>query len=593
MLACSILFVLVLGEDLASTASFPREMIEPTGIFMKSLYWLPIGFGQFVSNGAALRGSQWLTAVLLLLGAIGWKTRLVIPVAALCYAILYGIMCQYFWFFHQGLVPIYTLLVLSWTPCGDGWSVDRLVKLWRGQPVPAADRATPRYGWARYACWAVLALPYTAAGLSKVRAGGPFWDPTNMRSILYKDCLDPMEFDWDGALRLTAAPDAVFSFLGLSAVLGEALFGLVLVSRIARMVFPVVMILMHGGILLLQNILFADLILLLLTFYNFTAVRKAVGRRLAARRGSIDVLYDGHCPLCQRTKRVLSSFDLFQRLRWVDFRTLDLEDYNHRHGFQFSVEQLESEMGVVSGGRVALGFAGYRVLALALPALWPIAPWLFVPGVAQLGTALYGLIARNRFRLVHCDTTCPVEPPGTRLGRHPEQAPPLGGASRGVAPDEGVTAAAAPQRKPLWAFGAPLAVSGVIVLLALCWAYRVEHFPLTGMPMYQEPRPETIAYYQVLARSESGELSPLFFQRAAGVMHRNGRYRRIIRQCFQQETASACEQFLRARGAAYNERAARGARIVQFEAQKWVWDFRAHPSDPGHGRLVDRLEVSL
>jgi len=28
MLACSILFVLVLGEDLASTASFPREMIE-------------------------------------------------------------------------------------------------------------------------------------------------------------------------------------------------------------------------------------------------------------------------------------------------------------------------------------------------------------------------------------------------------------------------------------------------------------------------------------------------------------------------------------------------------------------------------------
>ena len=76
-------------------------------------------------------------------------------------------------------------------------------------------------------------------------------------------------------------------------------------------------------------------------------------------------------------------------------------------------------------------------------------------------------------------------------------------------------------------------------------------------------------------------------------MHRNGRYRRIIRQCFEPATVGACEEFFRVRGSAYNQTAPHGQRVVQFDVQQRAWDFRAHPSDPDYGEQVDRLLISM
>ena len=83
-------------------------------------------------SGAADRG----TVLLLFLGAIGCFTRMVIPLSALAHFVLLGILIDYSFFWHQNLVPLYLLAVLSFTPCGDGWSVDRLWKLSRGRDVP-------------------------------------------------------------------------------------------------------------------------------------------------------------------------------------------------------------------------------------------------------------------------------------------------------------------------------------------------------------------------------------------------------------------------------------------------------------------------
>ena len=91
--------------------------------------------------------------------------------------------------------------------------------------------------------------------------------------------------------------------MGLFALFGETFFGLVLFSRIARWIFPVAAMMMHIGIFLLQRILFFDLILLQFVFFDFTSIRKAIGDRLASKRGRLHVLYDGLCPLCCRTVR--------------------------------------------------------------------------------------------------------------------------------------------------------------------------------------------------------------------------------------------------------------------------------------------------
>ena len=150
MLTCLILLTSALWEDLASTALLPVDMRQPMGM-LKFFYLLP-SFRGFVSSEAALWIFEWLTALILLLGAIGWRTRIVIPLGVFCYFLLGGIIRQYAWFYHTGLIPLYVLAVLSFTPCGDGWSVDRLIKISRGKFVPDADRTLPIYGWSRYAC---------------------------------------------------------------------------------------------------------------------------------------------------------------------------------------------------------------------------------------------------------------------------------------------------------------------------------------------------------------------------------------------------------------------------------------------------------
>jgi hypothetical protein len=57
------------------------------------------------------------------------------------------------------------------------------------------------------------------------------------------------------------------------------------------------------------------------------------------------------------------------------------------------------EMHVVDArGRVWRGFHAFRRLARILPPLWPLLPFLYLPGVPLLGGALYARIAASRCR---------------------------------------------------------------------------------------------------------------------------------------------------------------------------------------------------
>src|SRR4029450_10261591 len=193
MWTCLILLLGLLIEDLPSIALLPPELRQSLGL-TKYLYTL-LGFERLVTSEAALRAFQWLTELTLFLGLVGWRTRLVIPLGALCAFVFFGILIDYSFFWHQNLVPIYLMIVLSFTPCGDGWSIDRLRKISQGKAVPDAAGVSPSYGWSRYTCWVILAWPYVANGLSKLEGGGLYWwNATNMRTHLYTQTLSPREF---------------------------------------------------------------------------------------------------------------------------------------------------------------------------------------------------------------------------------------------------------------------------------------------------------------------------------------------------------------------------------------------------------------
>jgi predicted DCC family thiol-disulfide oxidoreductase YuxK len=573
MWTCFILLLTTLWEDLGSIAWLPAELRYPRGM-LGYLYTLPIGFERLVASEMSLRAFQLLTELLLFLGLIGWRTRVVLPVGAFCYFLLLGILIDYSFFWHQNLVPLYIMIVLSFTPCGDGWSVDRLWKISQGRAVPDADRPSPVYGWARYACWATLALPYVATGLNKLLHGGLFWwNPISVRTNLYMDTLNPREYDWALSLYLANAPDIVFAVIGLFALFSETFFGLVLFSRIARRIFPVAAIMMHTGIFLLQRILFIDLILLQLIFFDFTRMRKAIGGWLASKRGRLQVLYDGLCPVCCRTVRLLACFDLFTRLQFLDFRHLDLHDYNRRFGLNLTSRDLEEEMAVLFQGRVYRGFYAYRRIALALPAFWPLAPWLFLPGVSSLGVWVYGYVACHRLQCHWHDSHCPVQP--LEAGE-PAEVATTGDAARNLR--------------------YPLAVSGIIVVSLLCAFYHIEFYPFTSWHLYTSLKTSgQVKYWKVFAQYESGVSSRARLEDTIGALALDNRYAPYLDKCFGElpDDVEICKKFLNAAAAAYNKKAQPGERVTQYEIQVWNWDFLSYPSDPNYGKLTDRFAFEI
>ena len=113
------------------------------------------------------------------------------------------------------------------------------------------------------------------------------------------------------------------------------------------------------------------------------------------KRDRFSLYYDGECNLCVKTVSVLSGLDLRKRVRWIAYQTLreppaglgwlDLERSVYLEG---------------DDGCLHEGFYAFRALTTLLPPLLPIAPALWLPGVARLGSAVYRLIARNRSKIL-------------------------------------------------------------------------------------------------------------------------------------------------------------------------------------------------
>ncbi|MEI7687093.1 MAG: DUF393 domain-containing protein [Planctomycetota bacterium] len=121
------------------------------------------------------------------------------------------------------------------------------------------------------------------------------------------------------------------------------------------------------------------------------------------------VLFDGDCPLCRKSVSWLTWLDWRRALTFVNFR--DDGDPIVREA-PTTKERLAEEMHVWPARRNRLyhGFGAFRFMAWRLPLLWPLAPFLYLPGVPWLGQKIYLWIARNRYSLVPCqDGVCTIQ----------------------------------------------------------------------------------------------------------------------------------------------------------------------------------------
>lgn len=569
---CLIMMRMAWGDNVYSVIHLPDTQRKSMGI-MNWFYGYVPGFAEMVHNAPALTAFKALTLAALFFAMIGWRTRLMLAVGVAMYLPLVGIQRSFYWFNHSGLIPSYVAVVLCFTRSGDGWSVDRLLKLWRGEAVPAKDETRPYYAWAIYAVWIVIAMPYVLAGLSKLFNNSVWWwTAVNMQNILFTDALRP-GMDTNGLIRfLTALPPWVYTLMGAATIVTEVGMGAVLFSRIARFIMPPITLGMHVGIELLQRILFLDLILIQAVFYNWAKVRRWVGRKWASfRGGKLEVLYDDRCTMCQRSVRVLTSLDLFERLEFVDLHGLDLASYRQGTGVALSHAELNEAMHVVWKGRAYRGFDGIRKIAAALPLLWTMAPLMYLPGIPQLGRRRYRAIAARRMTMHQCaGGTCAV-------------ASPLSTAT---------PTAVNPATLPLWRrLLGPAVVACLIAFLLACWSVRLEYYPFTSMQMFSTYDDSgVVSYYRVEKVLENGIVNE------AKLEHMGfgaSRYRPILQNSFKKYGRETCIDMLIRCGNFWNQRMPHGQRVVRLEVHKRDWNFVENRHDRDFGSVVDKIIVEF
>jgi predicted DCC family thiol-disulfide oxidoreductase YuxK len=115
--------------------------------------------------------------------------------------------------------------------------------------------------------------------------------------------------------------------------------------------------------------------------------------------GRIDLFTDGGCGLCLRATFTLTLLDLLRRLHLVNIRDTKQRE---AHAKGLKLADLDRAMHIrFPGGRTVKGFDAFRAVAWHLPPLWPIAPLLYIPGVAPIGRRIYARVAANRKRCSH------------------------------------------------------------------------------------------------------------------------------------------------------------------------------------------------
>jgi predicted DCC family thiol-disulfide oxidoreductase YuxK len=122
------------------------------------------------------------------------------------------------------------------------------------------------------------------------------------------------------------------------------------------------------------------------------------------------LLYDGECPLCQRSVAILKKLDWFKKIEYQNCRLVDQLPQTDP---PLVPQRLLEEMHLVprKGRPIYHGFGAFRWMAWRMPLLWLIAPFLYLPGVPWLGNRVYLWVARNRFKLVPCqDNACAITP---------------------------------------------------------------------------------------------------------------------------------------------------------------------------------------
>jgi predicted DCC family thiol-disulfide oxidoreductase YuxK len=124
----------------------------------------------------------------------------------------------------------------------------------------------------------------------------------------------------------------------------------------------------------------------------------------------LTVLFDGGCPMCRRTVRTLRRLDWLNRLQFADATDAErrarlapglTEADVLREIYVIDPPGRRGRPGAPREGGGFGGYEGFLRIARVIPVMWPFLVG-GLPGIRQLGHAVYRRIAANRVRRGRC-----------------------------------------------------------------------------------------------------------------------------------------------------------------------------------------------
>ncbi|NNM25960.1 MAG: DUF393 domain-containing protein, partial [Phycisphaerales bacterium] len=358
----------------------------------------PFGWSAFAahvpSSAALADAALWVLGIAGVTGLMGFMSRTSALIACLVGTYALGLPNLFGKVDHGSHHLIWFLALLAASRCGDGMSVDAIIRGVRraGRGDQPAVTPSPAYALPIRFAWLLLGVLYLFPGLWKLLAAGPMWVAGD--AVKYHLHRKWILLDWIPAVRIDRMP-LVYRAIGAGTILFEISFiGLILFRRTRPLAF-IAAELFHFSIRVFMRIRFVALQWCLLVLIDWSRLFAAVGRGLF--RVPLAVVYDDGCGFCRRVVAALRTLDWLDRVEWVPARDRTAVE---RAGLgALPPAALARDIHVARGEEVRPGYAGYQLIARRLPLLWPIVPLLHVWPVTAIGARGYRKVADTR-------TTC-------------------------------------------------------------------------------------------------------------------------------------------------------------------------------------------
>ena len=166
------IFFLYLGEDFSQWGKIPDVLWHP--IFLFDLFSVPV----LSSDVLGVLGKVWIVSILL--SSIGLFTRLNTILAFLIGFYLLGLVNSVAKTHHTETLMLLIFGIMSFSRCGDGFSLDSLYKNQKKR-----ERYSVDYSWPVILIRVMFTFMFCAAGLSKLRNSGFGWFTSDFLSSLF------------------------------------------------------------------------------------------------------------------------------------------------------------------------------------------------------------------------------------------------------------------------------------------------------------------------------------------------------------------------------------------------------------------------